>query len=47
MIICPYCGKIILAGAVTIKGEKYKCIYCKVWFGIKFDKLEKVKYIKL
>ena len=32
MLLCPYCEKPILAGAVTIKGEKYKCTYCKVWF---------------
>lgn len=43
MIKCPYCKKPILVGAVTIKGEKYKCIYCNVWFN---NKLEKIEYIK-
>lgn len=47
MINCIYCGKLIKVGAVTIKGDRYKCIHCNVWFEIINDKLVKSKFIKI
>ncbi len=47
MIICPYCGKKITVGAVTIKGNRYKCIYCNVWFTTENGKLKYTKFVGL
>ena len=41
---CPFCGEPISAGAVTIVGERYKCINCNAWFKMENDKLKYIDY---
>lgn len=45
LLICPYCGKPISGGMLTIKGNKYKCIYCNIWFTKKNGKLNYTRYM--
>jgi len=47
MIRCPYCERLIKAGVVTIKGERYYCSHCVVWFKMKNNKLIKTDFIVL
>lgn len=42
--MCPYCNRRFYCGIVTLQGEIYKCVHCKVMFN---DKLKQVPYIKL
>lgn len=44
---CPYCNQPIIAGAVSIDGELYRCIYCKKWFRLKDKKLIETIYDKV
>jgi len=44
---CPYCQQPIYGGAVTIKGERYYCSHCVVWFKMKNDKLIKAKFVEI
>ena len=46
-LVCPYCDRLLIIGAVTIKGEKYKCSHCKVWFEEVDNKLVKTDYLKV
>ena len=41
---CPLCHKKIMAGAVTIVGERYKCISCNAWFKMENDKLKYIDF---
>jgi len=47
MIKCPYCKRPFLCGAVTIKGERYYCSYCMLWFKEEDGKFIKDEYIKV
>ena len=47
MIICPYCHQPITAGAVTITGDKYRCVNCNTWFIMENDKLKYTKFVSI
>ena len=47
MMICPYCHRKITAGAVTITGDRYRCIHCNVWFLMENEKLKHTKFVSI
>lgn len=44
---CPYCERIFNIVSIGIKGDSYKCVYCKVWFKYDYitEKITKRDYI--